>query len=42
VLCYEILGTIENDTFRMFINTEDGTEEKVQKMKSAEPIYNDL
>lgn len=42
VLCYEILGTIENDTFRMFINANDGTEEKVQKMKSAEPIYNDL
>ncbi|MFO6495999.1 MULTISPECIES: germination protein YpeB [Bacillus] len=42
VLCYEILGTIENDTFRMFINADDGSEEKIEKMKSAEPIYKDL
>ncbi|MFT0800444.1 germination protein YpeB [Bacillus swezeyi] len=42
VLCYEILGTIENDTFRMFINANDGSEEKIEKMKSAEPIYKDL
>ncbi|MBG9915504.1 sporulation protein [Bacillus sonorensis] len=42
VLCYEMLGTIENDTFRMFINANDGSEEKIEKMKSAEPIYKGL
>ncbi|MDA7025666.1 germination protein YpeB [Bacillus sp. CLL-7-23] len=42
VLCYEILGTIENDTFRMFINANDGSEEKIEKMKNVEPIYKDL
>lgn len=33
VLCYEMLGTIENDTFRMYINAKDGSEEKVEKLK---------
>lgn len=42
VLCYEMLGTIENDTFRMYINAKDGSEEKVEKLKNAEPIYKDL
>ncbi|MCY8837176.1 germination protein YpeB [Bacillus atrophaeus] len=42
VLCYEMLGTIENDTYRMFINADDGTEENVEKLKNAEPIYKDL
>ncbi|WP_270572118.1 germination protein YpeB [Bacillus glycinifermentans] len=42
VLCYEFLGTIENDTFRMFLNANDGTEEKIEKMKNVEPIYKSL
>jgi spore germination protein len=37
-LCYELLGTIENETYRIFINADTGKEEKVEKMKHAEPI----
>lgn len=40
VLCYEFLGTINNDTYRIFINAENGFEEKVEKLKNAEPVYN--
>ena len=36
VLCYEFLGTIENDTYRIFINAKDGVEEEVEKLKNAE------
>jgi len=39
VLCYEFLGTIENDTYRIFINAKNGFEEKVEKLKNAEPVY---
>ncbi|ALC81436.1 MULTISPECIES: germination protein YpeB [Bacillus] len=39
VLCYEFFGTIDNDTYRMFINANTGIEEKVEKLKNAEPIY---
>lgn len=39
VLCYEILGVINNDTYRIYINALDGSEEKVEKLKNAEPIY---
>ncbi|APB82661.1 germination protein YpeB [Bacillus amyloliquefaciens] len=42
VLCYEMLGTIGKDTYQMFINADDGKEEKIEKLKSAEPIYKDL
>jgi len=42
VLCYEFLGVLGNDTFRIFINAEDGTEEKVEKLHNAEPIYEDV
>ena len=38
-LCYEILGIINNDTYRIYINAIDGSEEKVEKLKNAEPIY---
>lgn len=38
-LCYEILGIINNDTYRIYINALDGSEEKVEKLKNAEPIY---
>lgn len=42
VLCHEILGTIDNDTYRIYINAKDGSEEKVEKLKNAEPIYEQL
>jgi spore germination protein len=40
VLCYEFLGTIENDTYRIFINADTGHEEKVEKLKNPEAVYN--
>lgn len=42
VLCYEFLGTLNNDTYQIFINANTGEEEKVLKLKNAEPIYNRL
>lgn len=42
VLCYEFLGTLDQDTYRIFINADSGIEEKVEKMKNAEPIYEEL
>jgi spore germination protein len=42
VLCYEFLGTLGDDTYRIFINSESGVEEKVEKLKNAEPIYEDV
>ena len=42
VLCYEFMGTLDQDTYRIFINAETGMEENVEKMKNAEPIYNDV
>jgi len=42
VLVYEYLGVLGNDTYRIFINALTGDEEKVEKLKSAEPIYEDL
>lgn len=42
VLCYEFLGTIENDTYRIFINAENGTEEKVELLKNPEPIFQEI
>ncbi|MED4532215.1 germination protein YpeB [Metabacillus fastidiosus] len=42
VLCYEFLGTINNDTYRIFINADSGIEEKVEKLKNPEPIYNEI
>ena len=41
-LCYEILGIINNDTYRIYINALDGSEEKVEKLKNAEPIYEQI
>jgi len=40
VLCYEFLGVINNDTYRLFINADNGDEERVVKLKNAEPLYN--
>jgi spore germination protein len=37
-LCYELLGTIGNETYRIFVNAETGDEEKIEMMKQAEPL----
>jgi spore germination protein len=37
-LCYELLGTIGDETYRIFVNTETGVEEKIEKLKQAESI----
>lgn len=42
ILCYEFLGVINQDTYRIFINARDGQEEKVEKLKNAERVYDDL
>ena len=42
VLCYEFLGTIENDTYRIFIDANNGLEEKVEKLKNPEPLYQEI
>lgn len=42
VLCYEFLGTLGEDTYRIYINAENGMEEKVEKLENAEPIYEDV
>ncbi|MBS4215838.1 germination protein YpeB [Neobacillus rhizophilus] len=39
VLCYEFLGTMGEDTYRIFINAKTGMEEKVDKLKNAENMY---
>ncbi|KAB7708892.1 germination protein YpeB [Bacillus aerolatus] len=42
VLCYEFLGTLGEDTYRILINAKDGTEEQVEKLRRAEPVYDNL
>ncbi|ASV69172.1 germination protein YpeB [Cytobacillus kochii] len=42
VLCYEFTGTLGEDTYRIYINSENGREEKVDKLQNAEPIYEDV
>ena len=42
VLCYEFMGTLDQDTYRIFINADSGMEEDVEKMKNAESIYEDV
>ncbi|CEE01892.1 Sporulation protein YpeB [Caldibacillus thermoamylovorans] len=42
VLCYEFLGTLDNDTYRIYVNAQDGSEEYVEKLQNAEPIYEDV
>lgn len=39
VLCYEFLGTINDDTYRIFVNAKTGREEKVDKLKNPEALY---
>lgn len=40
VLCYEFLTTMENTTYRIFINASNGQEEKVETLKKAEMKFN--
>ncbi|MDV2580843.1 germination protein YpeB [Alkalibacillus haloalkaliphilus] len=40
VLAYEILGTIDSTTYRVFINADDGFEERVERLKQSEEVYN--
>ncbi|KAB2333707.1 germination protein YpeB [Bacillus mesophilum] len=42
VLCYEFMGTLGEDTYRIYINADTGMEEKVDKLKNAEPVYEDV
>lgn len=42
VLCYEFLGTLGKDTYRIFINANDGKEENVEKLQNAEPVYHNV
>lgn len=42
VLCYEFLGTMGSDTYRIFINAKTGAEEKVKKMEQARALYGSL
>lgn len=42
VFCYEFLGTLGEDTYRIYINAESGQEEKVEKLKNAEPVFEDV
>ncbi|MFD0771875.1 germination protein YpeB [Bacillus sp. CGMCC 1.60114] len=39
VLCYEFLGTLGKDTYQIFINANNGMEEKVKKLQSVEQVY---
>ncbi|KHE72147.1 germination protein YpeB [Halobacillus sp. BBL2006] len=40
VLCYEFLTTMENTTYRIFINATNGEEEKVETLKKSEMKFN--
>ncbi|SFD50716.1 spore germination protein [Lentibacillus persicus] len=39
VLVYEFLGVLDGETYRIFINAMDGTEEKVEKLGGTEINY---
>jgi spore germination protein len=41
VLCYEFLGTLGDDSYRIYINAINGDEEKIDKLKEAEQLYED-
>jgi spore germination protein len=42
VLCYEFIGVLGDDTYRIYINADSGIEEKVEKLDNAEQIYEDV
>lgn len=39
VMAYEFLGVMDDQTFRIFINAQDGTEEKVEKLSGKETNF---
>ncbi|MGP4071958.1 germination protein YpeB [Piscibacillus sp. B03] len=39
VLSYELLGVLNDQTYRVYINASDGFEEKVEKLQQSEQIY---
>ena len=39
VLAYEFLGTMNDETYRVFINADDGGEEKVEKLTDTETNF---
>ncbi len=39
VLCYEFIGVLDDDTYRIFINALDGSEEKVERLGGTETVY---
>jgi len=39
VLTYEFLGTRGQETYRIFINAENGTEEKVERLSGTEALF---
>lgn len=41
VLCYEFLGVLNDETYRIFINADNNEEELVEKMNEAEASYED-
>ncbi|WP_042346336.1 germination protein YpeB [Bacillus massiliigorillae] len=42
VLCYEFMGTMNDDTYRIFINAMTNDEELVEKMDEHESSYEDM
>lgn len=42
VLTYEFLGTYKGETYRIYINAEDGSEEKVERLTGTEIDYSQL
>lgn len=42
ILVYEFLGTMGNETYRIFINAVTGNEEKIEKLTDTEINYNAL
>lgn len=42
VHCYEFMGTLGEDSYRIFINANSGEEEKVDMLKDAEEIFEDV
>ncbi|MDQ0481955.1 germination protein YpeB [Guptibacillus hwajinpoensis] len=42
VLCYEFMGTIEKETYRIFVNADTGREERVEKMDGTEMNYDTM
>ncbi|HYK73302.1 MAG TPA: germination protein YpeB, partial [Pseudoneobacillus sp.] len=42
VLCNEFLGTLGDDTYRIYVNAVTGIEENVEKLHNAEPIFEDV